>query len=114
MGPVVATLLGRALIKKVGENDGRVAKNEMLESFGSDSGNHFPGKVSVFDGRVAKKRRPDSGPTCPTGSDWLRQTGAGSAARDLPSTRAGGQDDVSLNKLPQTIVRYDYYSMPRL
>ena len=54
MGPVVATLLGRALIKKVGENDGRVAKNEMLESFGSDSGNHFPGKVSVFDGRVAK------------------------------------------------------------
>ena len=24
-----------------------------------------------------------------------------SAARSLPSTRAGGQDDVSLNKLPQ-------------
>ena len=45
----------RGPIKNVGENDGRVAKNEMLESFGSDSGNHFPGKVSVFDGRVAKK-----------------------------------------------------------
>ena len=58
MGPFVATLLGRALIKKVGENDGRVAKNEMLESFGSDSGNHFPGKVSVFDGRVAKNNVP--------------------------------------------------------
>ena len=27
------------------------------------------------------------------------------AARSLPSTRAGGQDDVSYNKLPQTIVR---------
>ncbi len=26
-----------------------------------------------------------------------------SAARSLPSTRAGGQDDVSFNKLPQTI-----------
>ena len=26
-----------------------------------------------------------------------------SAARSLPSTRAGGQDDVSLNKLPQII-----------
>ena len=25
-----------------------------------------------------------------------------SAARSLPSTRAGGQDDVSFNKLPQT------------
>ena len=54
MGQLFATLLGRALIKKVGENDGRVAKNEMLESFGSDSGIHFPGKVSVFDGRVVK------------------------------------------------------------
>ena len=37
----------------------------------------------------------------PIGSDWLRQMGAGSAARNLPSTRTGGQDDVSLNKLPQ-------------
>ena len=27
---------------------------------------------------------------------------AASAARTLPSTRAGGQDDVSYNKLPQT------------
>ena len=26
-----------------------------------------------------------------------------SAGRNLPSTRAGGQDDVSLNKLPQII-----------
>ena len=26
---------------------------------------------------------------------------SGAAARTLPSTRAGGQDDVSLNKLPQ-------------
>ena len=33
--------------------------------------------------------------------DWLRLFGAGSAARNLPSTRTGGQDDVSLNKLPQ-------------
>ena len=27
-----------------------------------------------------------------------------SAARSLPSTRAGGQDDVSFNKLPQIII----------
>ena len=34
-----------------------------------------------------------------------RRGGAGAAARDHPSTRAGGQDDVSLNKLPQIISR---------
>ena len=64
-------------------------------------GEQFSGKICVFDGRVAKKRRPDSGPI---GPDWLRfarQIGAGSVARNLPSTRTGGQDDVSLNKLPQ-------------
>ena len=33
-----------------------------------------------------------------------RRGGAGAAARDHPSTRAGGQDDVSLNKLPQIIL----------
>ena len=70
MGQLFANLLGRAPIKKVSGNDGRVAKNEMLESFGSDSAHNLPGKVSVFDGRVAKKRRPDSGPT---GSDYLAQ-----------------------------------------
>ena len=64
-------------------------------------GNHFPGKVSVFDGRVAKKRRPDSGPIGPDWPRLARLFGAGSAARNLPSTRTGGQDDVSLNKLPQ-------------
>jgi len=54
MGQLFANVLGRALIKKVGENDGRVAKNELLESFGSDSGIHFPGKVAENDGRVVK------------------------------------------------------------
>ena len=32
---------------------------------------------------------------------------AASAGRNLPSTRAGGQDDVSLNKLPQNNVKYN-------
>ena len=32
-----------------------------------------------------------------------------SAARSLPSTRAGGQDDVSFNKLPQNIDFYIFY-----
>ena len=87
------------------------------EWFATVLGNHFPGKVSVFDGRVAKNRRPDSGPTGPDwlrlapigpdSPDWLRLFGAGSAARNLPSTRTGGQDDVSLNKLPQNITYLD-------
>ena len=47
----------------------------------------------------------------PIGPDWprLAPTGpdkvvAASAPQTLPSTRAGGQDDVSSNKLPQIIV----------
>ena len=39
----------------------------------------FPGKVSVFDGRVAKKRRPDSGPT---GPDWPRLAPIGPTGSD--------------------------------
>ena len=45
----------------------------------------------------------------PIGPDWPRLArlfGAGSAARNLPSTRAGDQDDVSLNKLPQINIKY--------
>ena len=37
-----------------------------------------------------------------------------SAARSLPSTRAGGQDDVSFNKLPQTRFFSDYQGSLRL
>ena len=48
----------------------------------------------------------------PTGSDWLRGNGTGSAAGNLPSTRAGGQDDVSLNKLPQIMVIKSYNVVP--
>ena len=33
-----------------------------------------------------------------------------SAARSLPSTRAGGQDDVSFNKLPQITREYEMIS----
>ena len=35
------------------------------------------------------------------------ENGAGTAARSLPSTRAGGPDDVSLEKLPQMILLWD-------
>ena len=45
------------------------------------------------------------------GRDWARlapigpdKVVAASAPQTLPSTRAGGQDDVSLNKLPQIII----------
>ena len=44
-------LFGRALIKKVGENDGRVAKNEMLESFCPILGNN-----SIFSSSVSPAR----------------------------------------------------------
>ena len=40
-----------------------------------------------------------------------RGNAAASGPRNLPSTRAGGQDDVSLNKLPQTIVTQYYYCL---
>ena len=61
-------------------------------------GGAFPSKVAESDGRVVKY--PSLG-IHPTGSDLIRGNGTGSAAGNLPSTRAGGQDDVSLNKLPQ-------------
>ena len=34
---------------------------------------------------------------------------AASAPQTLPSTRAGGQDDVSLNKLPQIMLDFKMY-----
>ena len=40
------------------------------------------------------------------GSDGSAEVVAASAPQTLPSTRAGGQDDVSSNKLPQIISRY--------
>ena len=42
--------------------------------------------------------------------EWLerfRRNGPWSAGRNLPATRAGGQDDVSLSKLPQIRVLLD-------
>ena len=68
-------------------------------------GGAFPSKVAESDGRVVKY--PSLG-IHPTGSGWIPGNGTGSAAGNLPSTRAGGQDDVSLNKLPQIIYIYIY------
>ena len=48
---------------------------------------------------------PDWPRLAPTGPDYVV---AASAPQTLPSTRAGGQDDVSLNKLPQINV-YRFY-----
>ena len=36
-------------------------------------------------------------------SSFSRRNGPRTAGQTLPATRAGGQDDVSLNKLPQII-----------
>ena len=65
---------------------------ETIESFGAVPGNHFPRKLAESDGRVAKKIRlgirsrmlPDA-----------PEVVAARAPQDLPSTRAGGQDDGS-------------------
>ena len=44
---------------------------------------------------------PDWPRLAPIGPDWPRQSGGSQRAPDPTFTRAGGQDDVSLNKLPQ-------------
>ena len=45
----------------------------------------------------------------PTGPDWPRQSGGSQRAPDPTFTRAGGQDDVSLNKLPQIMLDFKMY-----
>ena len=80
---------------------GLSAKTLMKELFGTGLGNHFPGKVAESDGRVVKYGRLGILPRRSAAIPGSRGSGSGSAAQNLPSTRAGGQDDVSLNKLPQ-------------
>ena len=73
---------------------------------GPFGGTIFRENVSVFDGMVVKYLRLE---IHPRGSGWLRLAPAGSAETGQevrPGTslpRAGGQDDVSFNKLPQKI-----------
>ena len=47
---------------------------------------------------------PDWPRLAPIGPDWPRQSGGSQRAPDPTFTRAGGQDDVSLNKLPQITI----------
>ena len=42
--------------------------------------------------------------SCSSWLEWFRRNGPWSAGRTLPATRAGGQDDVSYNKLPQIMM----------
>ena len=62
--------------------------------------NYVPGNVAEIDGRVAKKWRLGSRPR--HSPDPAEVVLAG-VPQDLLPTRARGQDDVSLNKLPQII-----------
>ena len=61
-----------------------------------------PQGVSRGKSSVSRRRNPSLAHTAgSTGSTGLVSS---SAAQTLPSTRAGGQDDGSYNKLPQTII----------
>ena len=62
------------------------------------------GRCRFFDRRLQRNGRSGTHfPDPPDPADPADQVSA-TAARNHPSTRAGGQDDVSLNKLPQMIV----------
>ncbi len=64
------------------------------------SGEGFTGQLAESDGGVAKNRRLGILRFYPADPP---EVASASAPQTLPSTRAGGQDDVSSNKLPQMI-----------
>ncbi len=85
----------RGYFQKVVKSDGRVVRNEATGLLWNDSGFDWTAKCSKFIGRVFKNWGPhhSSGrPGWPVVASGMEPT---PAARSHPSTRAGGQDDVS-------------------
>ena len=77
--------------------DGRIIKNDMTGLSWTISENHWTAKVSIFDGRVAKSRGSRNSLA---ESLAARGSDVNPAARSHPSSRAGGQDDVSSKQTP--------------
>ena len=65
--------------------------------------------ILTFATPIAKNKRflPEFS-TQSSGSSGSTRNGTRMAGPDPPTTRAGGQDDVSYNKLPQIIMVYTY------
>ena len=69
-------------------------------------------KYSIFAVRVAKNEGVRNTPGAPgaprraTGATGARQSEPGPAAQSHPSTRAGGQDDVSSEQTPSNYIKY--------
>ena len=82
---------------KISRNIRKVFKN----------GCHFPSKCGSSTAPASKIEPPGILPRDPRDTrKWVRNR-----CSDPPSTRAGGQDDVSLNKLPQNMKLYIYIYM---
>ena len=77
----------------------------------ADLGNHFLSQVAEFNGGVAKNYVLELARQILIIPAHPAEVVSASVPQDLPSTRAGSQDDVSLNKLPQNHHGYAHTKM---